>query len=45
MRGLWNRTRDSEAGDWLQDVAALFSVAAFIWAAGAWIGIAEALVG
>ncbi|WP_339828636.1 hypothetical protein [uncultured Parvibaculum sp.] len=45
MRGLWNRTVDSEAGGWLQDVAALVSVTAFIWAAGAWVGIAEALVG
>lgn len=44
MRGLMKTVGNSGNG-WVQDVAALISVGAFIYVAATWVTIAEALVG
>ena len=44
MRGLMKTVGKSGNG-WVQDVAALISVGAFIYVAATWVTIAEALVG
>ena len=44
MRGLMNAVSNSGNG-WVQDVAALISVGAFVYVASTWVSIAEALVG
>jgi len=44
MRGLMKTVSNSGNG-WVQDVAALISVGAFVYVASTWVSIAEALVG